>query len=302
MVESCILDCNRKESERKRLGSTDYFAEEWSEALQRDGGRWLIYPMEDPDTQFALFEQMKAAEIVDLLAKYNVMEGRVLEYGCGAAGMSVYLANKGYDAVACDISLNGLRIARLNARHHLDSESRGRLSLCTADAFHLPFPDATFRVVMSYGLLEHFDSGALDSVLREVVRTLEPGGLFVADIAHGRLSSRTIGAGLSLIASLIFHASSLKFSKLPIILRNGHDLYENDLTPRQWTSALQRVGLRQVGLRVCHPFPPLALAGRWERAYVRWMELWRPVWSWFHRMQPSWCSRLGWLYVVWGVR
>lgn len=285
------------------MGSVEDFEKEWARALDQDGGRWLIYPSAQPITQFELFEHVKAREVDDLLDKHCLRKGLVLEYGCGAAGMSIYLANKGFDAVACDISFNALRLARLNMTRHLASDLVGRFNPLCADVFHLPFADATFDVVMSYGLLEHFASEAINAVLVEVIRTLRPGGLFIADIAHGRFSVRTLGILLSLTGSTIFHAITLRWRRLPN-LWNAYlrAFYENKLSDREWLDALRRAGLHNVHLRICHPFPPLALSNRPERIYVWLMRCLRSLWDWFHRSQPPWARWWGWLYLVWGVK
>jgi SAM-dependent methyltransferase len=296
MPEDTLLD-------KRQFGSAADFDQDWTEALSQDGGRWLIYPTTQPVKQFDLFEQVKAQEVDAVLAAHHLDQGLVLEYGCGAAGMSVYLANHGFRAVACDISVNALHLAQLNMDRHLASGSTDSVHVAAGDVLQLPFADASFDVVMSYGLLEHFAPEIVDVVLAEVVRTLRPGGLFIADIAHRRFSVRTLGMWLSLIGSLAYHAATLRWQRLPSMTGAYLDaLYENDLDNKAWSGALQRAGLQDVQVRICHPFPPLALSGRPERAYVALMQQLLPMWRRFHRDQPAWARWWGWLYLVWGVK
>jgi SAM-dependent methyltransferase len=293
---------SRMDPERYK-GSAADFDRAWAEALDQNGGFGLIYPAAQPKTQFELFEKVKAEEVDGLLERYQVTEGLVLEYGCGAAGMSIYLVNRGFEAVALDISANALSLARLNVARHRTDDGSGQLRRVAGNVLQLPFTDDAFDVVMSYGLLEHFAPEVVDAVLGEVIRTLRPGGLFLADIVPGRFSVRTLGTWLSLAGSLIAHAATLRWQRLPKLPGAYLDaLYENDLDARAWSSALQRCGLQDVQGRICHPFPPLALSGWPERFYVSFMRSLRPVWRWFHRTQPPWARWWGWMHLVWGTK
>jgi SAM-dependent methyltransferase len=288
---------------QRQLGSPDDFECDWTEALSGNISRYLIYPADEPVTQFEMFERVKASHVDRLLAAHGLSGDLALEYGCGSAGMSVYLANRGFQAVVCDISLNALRLAKLNADQRLLNGARAHFDRVAGNTFQLPFNDRVFDLVMSYGLLEHFGLDVLGAALTEVVRTLRPGGLFIADIAHGRFSARTLGAWINLTASLVFHAVTLRWRRLPELPAAYLDhYYENDLDEQAWVEALSRVGLCNVNVLVCHPFPPLALSGWPEQCYVRLMQRARPAWEWFDRTQPGWGRRWGWLYLTWGTK
>lgn len=51
-----------------------------------------------------------------------------------------------------------------------------------ADAEHLPFPDATFDIVYSYGVLHH--SPDTRAAVKEVHRVLKPGGTAIVMVYH----------------------------------------------------------------------------------------------------------------------
>ena len=297
-----VKDTELEKTARKR-GSVDDFERDWQEALSGNLQRYLIYPADKPTTQFELFEHIKAEYVSESLKASKLQNGIVLEYGCGAAGMSAYLAARGFRVVACDLSFNALRLANINAQQHLAPDTLQQFHSVAANTFQLPFSDEAFDVVMSYGLLEHFAPEALDSVLVEVVRTLRPGGLFVADIAHGRFSSRQVGAWISLATSLLFHFITLRWQKLEGL--PGAYLkhyYENDLDEQAWGQALKRADLSAVQVRIYHPFPPLALSGWPEKLYVALMQWAHPVWQWFDRAQPRWGRFWGWLYIADGIK
>ena len=103
---------------------------------------------------------------------------RVLEFGAGAAQCSRWLAGRGAEVVASDLSLGMLREGVA-----LDEAAGARTPLLQCDARVLPFADASFDVVFtSYGALP-FVADA-DRVLAEAARVLRPGGRFAASVAH----------------------------------------------------------------------------------------------------------------------
>ncbi|MBN1886746.1 MAG: methyltransferase domain-containing protein [Thermoflexales bacterium] len=287
----------------RQCGSVGDFEREWAEALACGGGRWLVCPTDSPSTQAKLDEQIKAAQVRDVLHAAGLTQGLALECGCGAAGMSVYMADLGFRSVACDISMNALRLARLNAACHLNQQSIERFSMARGNVFTLPFGDASFDLVASYGLLEHFAPGVLDQVLGEMLRVVRPGGMVIADIVPGCFSVRTLGMWVNLLGSLAAHALTLRWRRLPALPAAYLDsLYENELEAEAWAEALRGAGLRDVQVRVNRPFPPLALSGWPERLYVRLLQRVRPLWEWFDRAQPGWGRRWGWMYLAWGTK
>ena len=94
--------------------------------------------------------------------------GRALDVGCGMGGNTAVLRDLGWSAVGLDYSPASVEAAR----------ARG-LTLVRGDARRLPFPDATFDLVLSTDAWEHVDDH--EAVAAEAHRVLSPGGtLFVA--------------------------------------------------------------------------------------------------------------------------
>jgi len=77
------------------------------------------------------------------------------------------------------------RMTALEVDRKLAESLRRRLSgtnveVVTGDATAMPFPDATFSASVSFAMLHHVSSPALqDRLLREVRRVLRPGGVFL---------------------------------------------------------------------------------------------------------------------------
>jgi len=103
---------------------------------------------------------------------------RVLDVGCGYAGLLIYLHRKirftgTVDGIDCS--------ARMVERAREEVRSRGmqahveiRQGLATA----LPYPDASVDVVLCTYVVKHLSDESLRTLLREVRRVLKPGGRF----------------------------------------------------------------------------------------------------------------------------
>jgi SAM-dependent methyltransferase len=92
----------------------------------------------------------------------------VLEIGTGTGGMLHTLLQRGVRARGVEIN------------ETLIAESRtwfGELPVQRVDGVALPFPDASFDVVLSFDVFEHIPDS--DAHLREVARVLRPGGRYL---------------------------------------------------------------------------------------------------------------------------
>jgi ubiquinone/menaquinone biosynthesis C-methylase UbiE len=98
-----------------------------------------------------------------------------LEIGANAGHSSYMLANEfGASGFALDLSADSLRHGRVL----MDAWGLDRAPVRLAgDAVNLPFADASLRFVCAFQMLSQFMD--IDSVLREVTRVLQPGGVFL---------------------------------------------------------------------------------------------------------------------------
>ncbi len=192
----------------------------WENELVHEGG---------PDG-WQLIDRIKMERLVKLVPP----RGRVLEIGCGSARLSSYFAGRGYEVVGLDYAWNALLLARRKAEP---------MAFVQGDAFRLPFADGTFDVVLSTGLLEHFEDPA--PIVGEMARVLKPGGCFYSDVVPHKFS--------------IFRLTSYR---KPLEI-GGEHVFEGAYGPsdiRQWLGASGR--LEDVRLLGAGVLPPYGLTRR----------------------------------------
>ena len=102
---------------------------------------------------------------------------QVLEIGCGIGLDSARMAQHGLRVTAVDLTVVGPATASRRAHErHLDATY-----LCS-DAEHLPFPDAAFDYVYSFGVMHHAPD--TQRCVDEAYRVLRPGGQALIMLYH----------------------------------------------------------------------------------------------------------------------
>ena len=119
----------------------------------------------------------------------GVRDRRVLEIGCGLGLHASLFAAAGARVVTMDLTPTAVNLAR--ARF---TQRKVAAGLARADGERLPFPNATFDQVWSWGVIHH--SANTPGVVAEVLRVLKPGGLFRAMVYHRRSVRYWIIGGL----------------------------------------------------------------------------------------------------------
>jgi ubiquinone/menaquinone biosynthesis C-methylase UbiE len=126
----------------------------------------------------AWFAQAPGAPPFSGLLPFAELQGKdVLEIGCGTGVHARLLAQAGARLTAVDLTPTAIELTRRRLElANLDADVR------EADAESLPFPDASFDVVWSWGVIHH--SEHTDRVVAEIARVLRPGGRLALMVYH----------------------------------------------------------------------------------------------------------------------
>ena len=149
------------------------------------GGQWasaLEAGIESPDEPTWFNERDKM--LLDFIRPYLPTSGTVAELGCGSARLlaRIGLERPNLKLIAVDYEESAIRLVQASARVY-----GVKIDTSLDDVNALKFKDNEFEMVLSGGLLEHFVDPR--PALREMVRTLKPGGTFYAAIVHRKLFS-----------------------------------------------------------------------------------------------------------------
>lgn len=103
---------------------------------------------------------------------------RVLDVGCGTAGLSQLVTGEGGTYFGCDFFEKILAFGRAFTR---DLPPSARASLVRSSAIGLPFPDSSIDVAIGFDVIEHLVGGESWQLqfLREIRRVLRPDGLLL---------------------------------------------------------------------------------------------------------------------------
>ena len=115
-----------------------------------------------------------------------------LEIGCGSGAFAARFLEGFHPSqyVATDLDSRQLDVARRTIEHHFARAPTPPLVLREADVLQLPFPDASYDVIVALVAIHHaspshHDSSRVPQALSEIDRVLRPGALFIyEDFLH----------------------------------------------------------------------------------------------------------------------
>ncbi len=233
---------------------------------------WDIRGIQSFSDHTTLIEEAKWRHFRQDLKGYT---GSTLEVGCGSGHFSALLAASGFETILLDYSPSAIKCAK-NSFVNLRGRERKRYIL--GDACTIPIGSNAVDVVLSCGLLEHFEDPMLS--LREMVRVLREGGLFYADICPRKMS---------LIGLFDF------------LYRNKEGWYEAKMNKVQIRKILERSGLENIRVFGAGILPPRNIPGRGRIKFINLLEKYymkRLSRFWFSMDQTYLADCLGLYYYV----
>jgi SAM-dependent methyltransferase len=145
------------EEQRRTIEHFDAESDFWRDAYQPDQHTFASYRLKKQH-QFVLNHIARAPNVT-----------RILDVGCGAGVTVLELAHAGYQASGIDIAPKMIERAQAEAQAQ-QITADFRVALAEA----LPYPDASFDVLIALGLLGNIVDDR--PALREMRRVLKPGG------------------------------------------------------------------------------------------------------------------------------
>lgn len=109
-----------------------------------------------------------------LFEKYLRRESLMLEGGCGMGNYVSYYSERGCSVVGVDFAQGALKALK---------RRRPAEKLCAGDVARLPFPDRTFDLYYSGGVVEHFEDGP-EAALAEARRVLRDDGVLLISVPY----------------------------------------------------------------------------------------------------------------------
>jgi ubiquinone/menaquinone biosynthesis C-methylase UbiE len=114
--------------------------------------------------------------LMDWLAQ-KYPNGKSLEVGCGLGQDLTKFAQRGFRVTGLDLAKSVAQMAAL----HLEAYGLSG-NVLQGNAQELAFPDNTFDVVYSMGVLQHTPD--IQQAINEILRVLKPGGMAVVVVYH----------------------------------------------------------------------------------------------------------------------
>ena len=155
------------DAQRRLNAYFEQVAPYWSEVYERQCPQDLVYQ-----------DRLRIVlELVDGLVLPG--EARVLDVGCGTGMAAVALAMRGHVVEAVDAVPAMIKATR---QRSLASKVEARVRSLVGDVNFLPFPDASYDLVIAMGVLPWVTD--YDPPVREMARVLKPGGRLVLTVDH----------------------------------------------------------------------------------------------------------------------
>lgn len=119
-------------------------------------------------------------EVVQLLLELTSEKSNCLELGCGSGTYAIELLAHQRKCLASDFSEEALALTKIKGQELYNIEVPTQL----IDIYDIPYPENTFDLIFSDGLIEHLD---MPKALKEMKRVLKPDGWMVAKVPNGSL-------------------------------------------------------------------------------------------------------------------
>ena len=228
---------------KQKYGSIDSFEKNWQERKETCYTHWT---RTEPCNQIQLAFRNHWSLLNELMKSPCFKRGkRVLEAGCGRGSLSCYFSDAGYDCTLLDISP-----AAIDAAKQIFGDNNLKGTFVIGDTNKIPYPDNSFNIVFSIGLLEHFEN--INQPIKEQIRVLDNGGLFFGYVVPKYQNNIQkdydwINDILKGYARYLQHPSSKK-----------EGIYRSDIGPERYLPILKKYNLKNIEASGVYPLPMIS--------------------------------------------
>jgi ubiquinone/menaquinone biosynthesis C-methylase UbiE len=223
-----------------QAGSVSEFDRNWKNRKETKYNHWT---RGEPANQIQLAFRMHWNLFRELMGERT---GKCLEVGAGRGSISSYFADAGFNCTLLDTSQHIVKVAE-----EIFTRNGHGGQFLVGDAEKLEFPDNTFDVTVSIGLIEHFSDPT--KMIAEQMRVLKPGGLFLGYIVPAKRSLPQVAA-----------------TPLNLVLKAGHrlvaqakpereaakeEVFRTDYDAQYYKKVAKKLGAKDVRCFGVYPLP-----------------------------------------------
>ena len=170
---------------------------------------------------------------------------KVLEVGCGRGSLSSHFAENGHECHLLDISETVINTAK-----QIFKLNNHEAQFYVGDANSLEFKSDTFDVIVSIGLLEHFEH--LDEIINEQYRVLKQGGILINYIVPENLEN--VQKDFNWINDILKIQAEKKEEKQI----EKEDLFRSDADSTKYVKIYNEAGFKEIFTSGVYPLPMIS--------------------------------------------
>lgn len=191
--------------------------------------------------------QLAFSQHFDLFSTLINKSGRlkVLEVGCGRGSLSSHFASNGHECHLLDISETVINTAKT-----IFKKNNHDAHFYVGDANALEFEEDTFDVIVSIGLLEHFES--LDEIINEQYRVLKKNGILINYVVPENLEN--VQKDFNWINDIL-KAQAKNNDELVI---EKDELYRSDSNSEKYIKKYKEAGFEDIFASGVYPLPMIS--------------------------------------------
>lgn len=226
-----------------KKGSEEEFDQNWKNRKETNYNHWT---QETPTNQIQLAFRSHWEYFKELMQDCDYQT--CLEVGSGRGSISSYFADNGFECTLLDTSESILKTAE-----EIFERNGHQAEFVHGNALDLPFEDNSFDVVISIGLLEHFED--IETPIFEQYRVLNPGGLFLGYIVPERPENvqrhyTWVNKLLKNIYSLFNTGKKKSIEKV--------DLFRSDFGSERYLPFINKLKIKDLKVTGLYPLPMIS--------------------------------------------